>query len=93
MRREDMREIIDSVEILTPGIYVDSMLGRCSACEEYIDKSRSYELAEQKELIREYALDNMLMEKEVARRQALLDQNILDPFDDYYNEDMDIDDD
>jgi len=81
MRAEDMNEIIETVEIMTPGIYVDSMLGRCSACEEYIEKSRRFELAEQKELIREYTLNNLLTEKEIARRQALLDQNILEPFD------------
>jgi|GEM_PF-3230433 len=78
VKRED--RIVDTLEILTRGLYMDSMLGKCSACEDYITVSRSNEALKDFAMARELELQNALLEKEVARRQALLDNGIYDPF-------------
>jgi len=80
MIEDDVKEVVDSIEILTPGIYVDSMLGICSACERYIQYSRHYDLLIDKEKVKELRIKNNLDGQEIERRQKLLDSNILDPF-------------
>ena len=72
--------IVETLELLTPGLYVDAMMGKCSACEDFITISRSNEALKDFGLARETQLKNELVEKEIARRQALLDKGVLDPF-------------
>jgi hypothetical protein len=62
-----------SQQATTPGIYVDSLLGRCTACEDYVEASRFFDASRQQEEVR-------LLERENARRKALLDAGKLDPF-------------
>jgi hypothetical protein len=70
-----------SLQLNTPGVYVDSLLGRCSACEDaitaekYVDTKRAD--AERKQI----DATNVLIEAEGARRRALLEKGILEPFD------------
>lgn len=80
MREDDEKEVIDSLEILTQGIYVDSMLGKCSACESYIQYSRLYDVMLDREKARKQRIQNALDEKEVERRVKLIESDILDPF-------------
>ena len=80
LRVDDQNEIVDSLEILTHGIYVDSMIGKCSACEDYIRMSRAHDLIMERKKIRDVEINNMLNEKEVERRAKLLEAEILDPF-------------
>lgn len=80
MRNDDLNEVIDSLEIMTPGIYVDSMLGKCTACEDFIELSRANEAFKDSEIARELKLKNDLLETEKRRREALLEKGELDPF-------------
>ncbi len=73
-------QIIDTIEILTRGLYMDSMLGKCSACEDFITVSRSNEALKDYATARELELTNALLETEIARRQALLDSGVYDAF-------------
>jgi hypothetical protein len=80
MREDDLNEPLDTVEILTPGIYVDSMLGKCSACEDFVELSRTNEASKDFEVARELKLKNELLLTEKARREALLQKGVLEPF-------------
>jgi hypothetical protein len=69
-----------SEQITTPGIYVDSLIGRCSACESSIEASRYVEVMRQYEELKQIARMNQLADTEVERRKKLLEAGKLDPF-------------
>lgn len=73
-------KIVDTIEVLTPSLYIDSMIGKCSGCEDFITLSRSTEALKDFQIVRELQLKNDLLEKEKARRQALLDKEVYEPF-------------
>ena len=70
-----------SEQITTPGIYVDSLLGRCTACEDYVEASRFFDVLRQREEAIALERSNELAATERDRRKKLLDLNKLDPFD------------
>jgi hypothetical protein len=80
LRIDDQNEPVDSLEILTHGIYVDSMIGQCSACEDYVRMSRAHDLMMERRKIRDLEIKNLKNEKEIERREKLLAADILDPF-------------
>jgi hypothetical protein len=55
----------------TPGLTINSRLGKCSACEEFIEASRTIEL-------RRLAAEATAAEQEAARREARIKQGDLD---------------
>jgi len=59
---------VETVRLPTAAVTIESRLGECDGCEEYIRKQRDLELKARK-------LQNELAEKEVARYQARLDEN------------------
>jgi hypothetical protein len=67
-------------QITTPGIYVDSMLGRCTACEDYIESSRYVDVMRQEEERKHLEAENKLLELERRRRDELLKKGKLEPF-------------
>jgi hypothetical protein len=69
-----------SEQITTPGIYVDSLIGRCTACEDYIEASRFFDVRRQEEEVDALDKANVLAEAERKRRDALLAAGKLDPF-------------
>lgn len=71
----------DSLQVNTSGVYVDSLLGRCSACEDAINSERfvAIELADAER--HQVDATNKLINAEVERRQQLLKDGVLTPFD------------
>lgn len=69
-----------SEQITTPGIYTDSMLGRCTACENYVEASRYVDVMSQEEERKRLETENKLLELERQRRVELLKKGKLDPF-------------
>jgi hypothetical protein len=69
-----------TTQITTPGVYADSLLGRCSACEPQLEARQYVEVmrlhAEQQQV--ERSAD--LLEAEVQRRRKRLDADNLEPF-------------
>jgi hypothetical protein len=69
-----------SEQLTTPGIYADSLLGRCTACEDYVAASRYVDVM-RLDAEREAAeLQAALLELERQRRARLLEAKKLDPF-------------
>ena len=62
-----------SEQIMTPGIYADSLLGRCTACEDYVESSRYLDVIKQQS-------DLDFQATELERRQKRLAAGMLDPF-------------
>jgi hypothetical protein len=69
-----------SQQINSPGIYVDSLLGRCSGCEDYIIASRYQDIMAKEQERRGLEINNFLIEKENERRQRRLEDGNLEPF-------------
>lgn len=69
-----------SEQITSPGIYVDSLLGRCTACEDYVEASRFFDVLRQREEATALERQNELAATERDRRNKLLEANNLDPF-------------
>jgi hypothetical protein len=69
-----------SEQMTTPGVYVDSLLGRCTACEDYVEASRFFDVLRQREEATALERQNELAAAERDRRKKLLDANTLDPF-------------
>jgi hypothetical protein len=67
-------------QMTTPGIYVDSLLGRCTACEDYVEASRFFDVLRQREEAIALERQNELAATERDRRKKLLEANTLDPF-------------
>jgi len=61
-------ERVENVALPTPAVTVESRLGMCDGCEEFIERSRELELKAKD-------LQNQLAEQEVARYTARLAQN------------------
>jgi hypothetical protein len=67
-------------ELNTPGIYVDALRGRCSACDDQSHSSAYVDvLARHEEMLRQRA-ENALVGAELKRREALLEKGDLAPF-------------
>jgi hypothetical protein len=69
-----------SEQLTTPGIYADSLLGRCTACEDYVAASRYVDVMRQDAEREMTKLQGALLELERQRRERLLKANKLDPF-------------
>ena len=69
-----------SAQITTPGVYVDSLLGRCTACESYIEASRYVDVMTQFAQQRTAEAISTQAELEIRRREELLNGHILEPF-------------
>jgi hypothetical protein len=71
----------ETVQVNTPGVYVDSLLGRCSACEDTIisEKYVAIERAEAERL--QVIATNVLLAQEAERRRLRLAAGDLTPFD------------
>jgi hypothetical protein len=69
-----------SEQITTPGIYADSMLGSCTACEDYVQASRYMDVIRQEEERKHLEAENKLLELERQRRVKLLEAKKLEPF-------------
>jgi hypothetical protein len=69
-----------SEQVTTPGIYVDSLLGHCTACEDYVQASRYVDAMRAQEEWRSIERQNALLALERDRRERLLKANKLDPF-------------
>ena len=69
-----------SEQVTTPGVYVDSLLGRCSACEENVEAGRYVEVMRQQRESERLKAENDLLEMERQRRVKLLEAKKLDPF-------------
>jgi hypothetical protein len=67
-------------QVTTPGIYCDSLMGRCTACEAYVEASRYVDVMRQEEERGRLQRANELDDLEVERRQKLLAAGKLDPF-------------
>ena len=70
-----------SLQINTSGVYVDSLLGRCSACEDNITSEKYVGIMRADAEKKQIEATNALIEAEGMRRRALLDKGILDSFD------------
>jgi len=69
-----------SEQVTTPGIYADSLLGRCSACEDYVEASRYLDVMRQYGELNRVKRDGELAEQERKRREMLLAATKLEPF-------------
>jgi hypothetical protein len=69
-----------SVQLNTPGIYVDALRGRCIACTDQQESNDYVETMSAFEELRRTKMANELDDQEVERRKKLLDSNDLDPF-------------
>jgi len=69
-----------SLQVNTSGIYVDSLLGRCSACEDAINAERYVDIQRTEAERQQIDSTNQLVKAEVLRRQRLLDEGILTNF-------------
>jgi hypothetical protein len=67
-------------QITTEGIYADSMIGRCSACEVYIESSRYEDVMLQNAQIKKVQAENALADLERKRREMLIAAGKLTPF-------------
>jgi hypothetical protein len=56
----------DTTVIPTPGVTVSSRLGRCTGCEDFVEKSREYELARMDALAQQEALEAERRSKRIA---------------------------
>jgi hypothetical protein len=68
---EDTADEPDTFIFPTPGLTINSRLGKCTACEEFIEESRQIEL-------RRLAAEADTAEQEVARRKARIEADDLD---------------
>ena len=78
----------DTLEVLTPALYIDAMLGKCSGCEEFIRLSRSTEALKDYYNAKSIEMDYKLKELESIRCEMLLNNNTLDPFNPCPSEDL-----
>jgi hypothetical protein len=69
-----------SLQINTPGVYVDSLRGRCTACSDHDEAGRYVEVMTGLEELRRLKKANELDDQEILRRQKRLDDDLLDPF-------------
>lgn len=69
-----------SEQVTTPGVYCDSLLGRCTACEDYVQSSRYVDVQRQLQDVKHQEASTELLAQEARRRQLLLDKNDLGPF-------------
>jgi hypothetical protein len=69
-----------SEQMTTPGIYADSLLGRCSACEAYAEGARYVEIMRQQREVERIHMETQLLDLERQRRVKLLEAKKLDPF-------------
>jgi hypothetical protein len=69
-----------SEQMTTPGIYADSLLGRCSACETYAEGTRYVEVMRQQREAERIQMETQLLDLERQRRIKLLEAKKLDPF-------------
>jgi hypothetical protein len=69
-----------SEQLATPGIYADSMLGRCTACDDFAESRKYVEVMTSDAERRQTEMDTALAELERQRRERLLKANKLDPF-------------
>ena len=60
------------ITVPTNGIFAESMLGQCSACEEFINKHREFDLQLTEQEVRQASLEN-------DRRQARIEAGKLGP--------------
>jgi hypothetical protein len=56
------------------------MLGRCSACEDYVEASRYLDVRRQEQEVEKLTRENKLSELEATRRVELIGQKKLEPF-------------
>lgn len=68
-------------QITTTGIYCDSLLGRCSACESYVEASRYADITRQQRDADRIQKEVQLLDLEAQRRAKLLEAKMYDPFD------------
>ncbi len=71
----------ESLQLNTPGVYVDSLLGRCSACEDEINSERYVAIKREDADRMQIEGAASLLEQEAERRKLLLKANHLEPFD------------
>jgi hypothetical protein len=67
-------------QVATPGIYVDSMLGHCTGCEDYVESSRYVDVMRQQTEREHLEAEVALLELERQRRTKLLAKDELEPF-------------
>jgi hypothetical protein len=71
-----------SEQITTPGIYVDSLLGHCTACEEYVEAARYIDATRQNLEATRIKIETDLLDLERQRRVKLIEAKKYDPFED-----------
>lgn len=71
----------DSLQVNTPGVYVDSLLGQCSACEDTINAERFVAIERADAERHQIDATNKLINAEGERRRQLLKEGVLTPFD------------
>jgi hypothetical protein len=69
-----------SEQMTTTGIYCDSLLGRCSACESYVEASRYIDVIRQQREAERIQKQIQLLDLEAQRRMKLLEAKKFDPF-------------
>ena len=70
-----------SEQITTPGIYVDSLMGRCTACEAYVEATRYIDATRHHHEANRVKAETELLELERQRRVKLLEAKRYEPFD------------
>jgi hypothetical protein len=69
-----------TLQVNTPGVYVDALRGRCTACSDQQEALHYLEAITRLEEVRRLKRASELDEQEVARRRKRIESNDLDPF-------------
>jgi hypothetical protein len=69
-----------TLQVNTPGIYVDALRGRCTGCTDHEESGQYVDVMTKLEELRRLRSANQLDEQEVSRRKRRLEGNDLDPF-------------
>jgi hypothetical protein len=69
-----------SSQLNTPGVYVDALRGRCTACADHEEAQRYVETMTGYEELRRLKRANELDDQEIARRRKRIDAGEVDPF-------------
>ncbi|MCV0388009.1 MAG: hypothetical protein K5821_16775 [Nitrobacter sp.] len=70
----------DTLHLNSPGLYVDALRGRCSACSDHEESSQYVAVMSEREALRRLEVANALDAAEVDRRQRLLKAGTLEAF-------------
>ena len=69
-----------SEQLVTPGIYADSMMGRCTACDQFAESRKYVEVMTGEAERAQIEISTALADLERQRRAKRLEGNKLDPF-------------